>query len=816
MKFTLDWLRDYVAASGCDTARITDILTMLGLEVDSATALYEDLAPLRTGLIVAADRHPDADKLQVCQVKIGAETHNIVCGAPNARKGLAVVVALPGTTLPGDVKIKKSKVRGVESAGMICSERELGLSHDHSGIMELPDDTKDGQVFIDAVGLRDTMFEVELTPNRPDCAAVIGIARELAGKLGEALRLPAVAMPDNPGSTSFDVSIEAPELCPRYSARLVAEVKIAPSPWWLRKRLLAVGLRPINNVVDITNYVMMEYGQPLHAFDFDRLAGRRIIVRTPGAAEKQFVTLDGNRRQLDEQSLLICDGEKPVALAGIMGGLNSEVTAETVNVLLESACFAPVSIRKTARQLGLASDASWRFERGVDLENTVTVLNRAAALLAEITGGKEEPGWLDVYPGKKEPPVIEMNARRLSRLIGVAFSAEEISRLLAGIGIASEKIGDDLLRVTPPAFRVDLEREADLIEEVARLHGYDAIPTRLPLATLSYPNQDPAREKRLRAAEIMASLGYHEAINYSFTTSKFGDMLALAKDDARRRVVRLRNPLSEEMDCLRTMLLPGLLENVRHNISYQSSSLKLFEIGKVFVAKGQDAQPDENMMLAGVLTGNSSTDAPPLHFPERSVDIFDVKGAVEFLLAEMGIACDADTVRMIQPAADGIEPFVEPETALLFFTDGAVLGKAGMIKATTLRAFGLKQDVAFFWLDFDALCALSVPKARFAPLPSYPAMVRDIAMLVADHVAAGDMVATVRNSGEKLIESVALFDVFRGDSLPPGMKSIALSITYRSASKTLTEKSIEKTHGKIVRLLADTFGGSLRAAQAEA
>ncbi|MDR3089999.1 MAG: phenylalanine--tRNA ligase subunit beta [Desulfobulbaceae bacterium] len=811
MKFTLNWLRDYVAASGCDAAKISDILTMLGLEVDSAEALYEHLAPLRTGRIISAEKHPDADKLQVCQVKIGDERHTIVCGAPNARAGLAVVVALPGATLPGDVKIKKAKVRGVESAGMICSERELGLSHDHSGIMELPDDLTDGQVFIDAMGLRDTMVEVELTPNRPDCASVIGIAREVAGKLGESLRLPTVAMPTNPGVNSFHVDIEAPELCPRYAARLIKNVRIGPSPWWLRRRLLAVGLRPINNVVDVTNYVMMEYGQPLHAFDFETLADRRIVVRASRDGERQFVTLDGNQRTLDAQSLLICDGEKPVALAGVMGGLNSEVTEKTAHVLLESACFAPVSIRKTARLLGLSSDASWRFERGVDIGNGVTALNRAAMLLSEVADGEAEPGWLDVYPGKKEPLCIEMSAGRTSNLIGVAFSPEEVAKLLDGIGIGCEQIDADTLRVWPPSFRVDLEREADLIEEVARLHGYDRIPARLPMVALSYPNQESDRIKRLRAAEIMVSSGWHEAINYSFTTSKFADMLSLAEGDSRRRVVRLRNPLSEDMDCLRTMLLPGLLENIRHNISYQTTSLKLFEIGKVFLPNAPDRQPDENMRLCGVLTGNRHEGAPPLHFPAQAVDMFDAGGAVEFLLKEMAILCGgAGGLRTIHPTSDGIEPFVEPESALLFFVGDTLLGKAGMIKAATLRAFAIKQAVCFFALDFNAICALSTQKPRFTPLPNYPAVTRDIAMLVKEGVAAGEMVESVRQSGEKLIESVALFDVFRGDSLPSGTKSVAISITYRSSSKTLTEKNIEKIHDKIVRLLAETYDGSLR------
>jgi phenylalanyl-tRNA synthetase beta chain len=471
-----------------------------------------------------------------------------------------------------------------------------------------------------------------------------------------------------------------------------------------------------------------------------------------------------------------------------------------------------VSIRKTARRLGLASEASWRFERGVDVGNAVTVLNRAAALLAEVAGGSVEPGWVDAYPGRKEPLVIKMSARRTSSLIGVSFSAEEISGLLGGIGIACEKIDGDCLSVRPPTFRVDLEREADLVEEVARLYGYDKVPAHLPMAALSYPNEDAAREKRLRAAEIMSSLGYYEAINVSFTTSEFGNMLSLAEDDARRRVVRLRNPLNEEMDCLRTMILPGLLENIRRNISYQTTSLKLFEIGKVFIPKGQDSQPDEKIRLCGVLTGNRFAGAPPLYFPEQLVDIFDAKGAVEFLLEKMDIRCGADGVRAIHPLEDGIDPFVEPESALLFFAGDTMLGKTGMLKAATLRAFAIKQPVCFFALDFDALCALAAAKAQFAPLPAYPAVVRDIAMVVAENVSAGAMVETVRESGEKLLESVALFDIFRGDSLPPGTKSVALSITYRSASKTLTEKNIEKTHEKVTRLLAETYGGSLRTA----
>ena len=813
MKFTLDWLRNYVSLDGIPVEQIADQLTMLGLEVDAVVPLYDHLAPLKTGFILRAEKHPDADKLQVCEVRIGSETFRIVCGAPNARKDLPVVVALPGATLPGDIKIKKSKVRGVESAGMICSERELGLSTDHSGIMELPQDIKDGESFIESMGLADTMIEVDLTPNRPDCASVIGIARELAGINRKELCLPPVPNTLSARSNSFSVEIEAPELCPRYSARLIKNVTIGPSPWWLRKRLLSIGLRPINNIVDVTNFVMMEYGQPLHAFDFDQLSGKKIVVRTPAANELTFTTLDGSARQIDPSSLLICDAEKPVALAGIMGGLNSEVTNQTTNVLLESAFFSPVSIRKTARKVGLSTDASYRFERGIDINNTVAAMNRAVELLCEVSGGAAEESGIDAYPGQKDLSSILLSVQHTNDLIGINLTAAQIAELLQSITIPVNILDTDRLEVYPPSFRVDIEREADLIEEVARLYGYNNIPVHLPSVSLSYPEQSLARKKRAESAHLMLSIGFSEAINYSFNSEKNIDLLGLSPEDVRRNFVKLLNPLSEEQAILRTSLLPGLLENVKRNISFQKPAIKLFEIGKVFEFYQKDSQPFENMRIAGVLSGNRYGENSPLHFHASDIDIYDAKGAVELLFDELRVSsCSKSDLQFIHPAEDGIEPFVEPEYSLLIFATGKLIGSLGKITNEVLRSFGIKQDVYYFDINFDELCGLSVQPKAFSSLPVYPAVVRDISITVPNAINAGAIVEKIKQSGEKLIESVSLFDVFQGDKIQRGYKSVAVSITYRSASKTLTEKSVEKSHEKIVRLVTDSFGGNLREA----
>ena len=811
MKFTLNWLQNYIDIQNLTPEKLAEHLTMLGLEVDTIVPLYQELAELKTGLVTSAVKHPDADKLTVCQVQIGDSSHQIVCGAPNVRKGLAVVVALPGTILPGDFKIGKSKIRGVESFGMICSERELGLSNEHDGIMELPQGTEHGQSFIKAMDLEDTFVEVDLTPNRSDCASVIGIAREIAGVVKKPLTLPVKDAQIAHSSNDFSVTIEAKDLCPRYAARLIKGVKIGPSPWWLKKCLVNVGLRPINNIVDITNFVMLEYGQPLHAFDFDTLAGKKIVVRTPNPNEMSFATLDDAGRQLDGEMLMICDSEKPIAVAGVMGGLNSEVTGKTTTILLESACFNPVSIRKTARKLNMATDASYRFERGVDPDGTVNALNRAVELMIALAGGDAPNDGIDCYPGQTNRAVIHLCVARTNDLLGIQLTAEEIANLLESIGIGCHIVSTDKLTIVPPSFRIDIEREADLVEEIARLYGYNNIPATLPEVKLSYPEQDSNRVRRLALARRLITIGYTEAINYSFIAEKHAEMMNIAEDDERFTPVRLLNPLSEDQSVMRTMLLPGLLENVKRNINHQKTAIKMFEIGKIFTPVGNDIQPREETLLSGVLSGNRHGESSPLYFKQELVDVFDAKGAVDFIFYELGLGHTGgqEAIRFGRPEND-CEPFAEKDYALEIFSGKVKLGSLGKIKTEVLRRFSIKHDVFYFDLLYDRICDLEVIGKHFSSLPVYPSVRRDIALVVSENVSAGELLARVRNSREKIIESCEIFDVFQGAKIPEGYKSVALTITYRSDTKTLTEKNVEKSHSKIVRLLSDEFEGSFR------
>ncbi len=812
MKFTLNWLKKYIDTGSLTPEQLGEQLTMLGLEVDAILPLYQELSHLKTGLVVSADRHPDADKLTLCQVQIGEQTHQIVCGAPNVRTGLAVVVALPGTILPGNFKIKKSKIRGIASAGMICSERELGLSNEHNGIMELPEGTEHGHSFIQATGLEDTFIEVDLTPNRPDCASVIGTAREVAGILRKPLILPVHDAVIKNTSTEFEVDVESSELCPRYAGRLIKNVIIGQSPWWLKKHLLSIGLRPINNIVDITNFVMMEYGQPLHAFDFDTIGEKKIVVRTPRPDEMTFTTLDGTERQLTTDTLMICDGDKTVAVAGVMGGLNSEVTESTTNILLESACFNAVSIRKTARKLNLATEASYRFERGVDPDGTINALNRAVELICELAGGNAPDDGVDCYGGKVERAPLALRVSKTNALLGIELSADTISDLLQSIELQCSVQDDNTLLVNAPAFRVDIEREEDIIEEVARLYGYDNIPTSLPLVNLSYPEQDKQRLQRLDLAKKLTTIGFTEAINYSFVSEKHADMMALSEGDNRVQVISLLNPLSEEQSVLRTMLLPGLLENVKRNINFQKTAVRMFEIGKVFQPRGDNEQPLEPTRITGVLSGNRHGENSPLHFKNDSVDIFDTKGSVESIFRELGLGdlTSDQKLHFSKPSEGSYEPYTEQAYSLNIVSGSKIIGSLGKVKPEILKQFSIKHDVYFFDLDYNNICELESVKKSFRSLPVYPSVKRDIALVVAETVSAGDLFETVKNSREKLIEDCEIFDVFQGDKIKKGYKSVALSITYRSQTKTLTEKNVEKSHSKVVRLLTDQFGGSFR------
>lgn len=811
MKCTENWLKEYVAAE-FGPEEIAARLTLLGLEVDAVEPLYPDLTGVCVGRVLTVAKHPNADRLSLCEVDDGSGTpRRVVCGAPNVRPGMFTPLALPGAVLPGNFKIRASKIRGESSEGMLCADRELGLAEglgESGGIMDLDPAEFPGLVagapLAQVLGLRDTMIEVDLTPNRPDCAGVIGLAREIAGSAGLPLQKPLTAAPDLDGSEPpFEVRVEASD-CLRYSARLIRGVKIAPSPWWLRQRLLAVGLRPINNVVDITNYVMMEYGQPMHAFDFDRLAGGLIRVRRAEIGEK-MITLDGVERQLTPEMLLIADAAQAVAIAGIMGGSDSEVSPETVNILLESACFEAKSVRRTAAALKLATDSSYRFERGVDPQAAPLALERAVNLITSLAGGEVVPGGVDYREGVVDPPLLTLRLKRVNDLLGTELDLDTVARQLAGIEIYGERIDDRTLRVRPPSFRVDLEREIDLIEEVARLIGYDRIPTSMPMVAMEVPAA-AGSDQRPRIKAIMAALGCHEAVNYSFVNPAHADWLGLAAADERRRMLPLLNPLSEEQSVMRTTLLPGLLENARHNINHQSLDLRLFELGKVFYAEPGSALPREEERLAAVFSGRRHPGAPLLWEGEETVDLHDLKGLLEELLLGLRRSGPA-----LVPAADS-PSYAEPGSCFSLDHGGEKLGECGKIHPQVLKAFGIKQELLYLDLSCTRLLALPASRPAFTALPRFPAVKWDLAMLVPEETGAGEMLVAIEEAGGKLLEHVEIFDVYRGKNIEPGRKSVAFAIHYRDAERTLNEETVGEVHRKIIDLLVSRFHGQLREA----
>lgn len=808
MKFTLNWLREYIDTD-LEPGQIADHLTMLGLEVDACVPCYPVPAGVVVARIEAVHPHPNADKLVLCDVSVGQERKRVVCGAPNARTGLLTALALPGAVLPGGFTIKPAKIRGEESCGMLCSAKELGIAEDQAGIMELPSDLQPGQLLSQALGLVDTMIEVDLTPNRPDCASVLGIAREMGGVVGKRIKPPVAHCPVLCGENlPFSVTVESADDCPRYAARLIKNVKIGPSPWWLQQRLLAVGMRPISNIVDITNFVMLEYGQPLHAFDFNKLAGGRIVVRRARSGES-LVTLDGTEHQLDSQMLMICDAERPVAVAGIMGGANSEVEAKTTDILLESACFAAIGIRRTASRLNMSTEASYRFERGVDPQGVPKAMERAVQLMAALAGGEIVAGGFDFSEGVFAPAPITLRGKRTRILLGMDLSLDQIVDALTGIEIEVERLDDDTLLVSPPSFRVDLEREIDLIEEVARIVGYNMLPTTLPMVPMIFPQQDALRELRKKIARILIAQGFYEAINYSFVTPLHHDFLGLSAEDSRRKTVHLLNPLAEDQSVLRTTLLPGLLENLRRNVNHQSHDIRIFEVGKIFHPQG-DLQPMEHFRLAAVVGGRRNPGAPVFHYGETQVDIFDVKGILAQIFDNLRLSVSVTS----QAGMAGQElPFAEPGTVLTVTGKGEeLLGWCGAFNQQTLKAFGVKQSAFFVDLDLAALGGISPQAKAFAALPKFPFVKWDMALIVPEEIAAGQMLSVIHGCGEKFIEKAEIFDVFQGKNIEAGKKSVAISITYRALDRTLDDETVGKVHQKIIEMMISHFNGQLREA----
>jgi len=803
MKVSLSWLKAFVPVE-MELDELTEALTMMGLEVETVADRYAYLNDVFVGRVAAVKSHPNADRLKICDVELKDEIRQVVCGAPNVMAGMLAPLAIPGTHLPNGEILKPGTIRGEKSEGMLCSEAELDLGMDASGIMALNHDLPVGENLAIALGLSDPVFEIDLTPNRPDCLSIIGTAREVAAIQGKKISVEPVSLDESGRDIDqyTSVTVEAPDDCPRYTARLLENITIGPSPRWLQNRLISVGLRPINNIVDITNFVLMEYGQPLHAFDFDRLAEHRIIVRKANTGEK-FTTLDSKERVLSEDMLLICDGKKPIGLAGVMGGQNSEIKASTTRVLIESAYFNPASIRRTAKVLGLNTDASHRFERGIDPETTPLALDRATRLMMDLAGGTLVAGAIDIKGDIPLPAPMALTVKETNRLLGTRLNRDEIKRLLESIEFRVENGPNDTLTVTAPAFRVDIARTVDLIEEVARLTGYNNIPRTYPLVPAEARKPSKALARRDQIKQIMTGFGYTEAINYSFMDSRACDRLNLGPDDARRKFVEILNPLTEDQTVMRTSLMPGLIKSMHRNISRQVKRIKLFEVGKIFIQKKKAGLPEETEMLGGILSGS----APLPHWDTKNTpyDFYDMKGVVEGLLDALNVS----PVEFTAMADDQCRYTRPGHTARIAIQGGSGIGLVGEMHPDVLKAYDLKQCAFAFELDLNRLYDVIPEFSQAGEIPKFPATSRDATIIIDHDIEAGKILGYVRNMDETLVESVLIFDVFTGNPISEEKKSISFRITYRSPTETLEDERVNRLHKEITFKVIQQFDAGL-------
>ncbi len=805
MLVSLRWLQDYIDID-VSADELAKLLTMAGLEVDSVKETSPGFSGVVVSKVLSVKSHPNSDKLSLCEVTTGKETFPIVCGAPNVSEGILSPLAKVGAEIPGGYTIKRSKLRGETSEGMLCSEEELGIGDDASGIMILPDTLSLGEDLATALDLKDVVLDVAITPNRSDCLSIIGIAREIAALTGKKLRYPEITFAETEEDVATVTSVEIldPHLCPRYTARIIKNITVKPSPSWMRLRLEAVGLRAINNIVDVTNFVMMEFGQPLHAFDFRYLEEGRIRVR--GADEgEEFVSLDEKTRILSSDTLMICDGVKPVAVAGIMGGLNSEVVDDTETVLLESAYFNPSSIRKSSRGLGMSTDAAFRFERGIDPEGVLRASDRAAQLIADLSGGTICRGCIDQYPLKIKPVKdIPLRVERVGEIIGTEVAKEKIVNILESLEMTVKEDKDNTCLVTPPTFRVDIEREIDLVEEISRILGYEHIPVTLPAVSggTEMGNKKSSLESKVR--EILNGGGFTEVINYSFTTPESVNVLGLEAHDEGRRFVVLRDPLSEDISVMRTGLVYGLLDTMRKNINLGNPDLRLFEMGKIFIGKKTGELPDERERLGGLIAGLRYEEA--WHTAEEQADFYDLKGCLENLFSELkiyNISYDSDC---------GVS-FLHPARSCTIKAGDTILGFVGEIHPQVLEKMDLKDRAVVFELDFSCLVELFSEAMQYREIPRFPSTSRDVAFLVDETITSGAMISMVLDTNEELLENVRVFDVYKGKGISAGMKSLAIRFTYRSSFKTLTDSEVNEAHTKIVEKIVALTGAKIRGAE---
>jgi len=800
MNISYRWLQSLIPGLEATPEEVADRLAQYGAPVDELVRIGAEIEEIVVARVEHVERHPNADRLSLCTVDAGTgEPLQVVCGAPNVQAGKFYPFAPVGAGLPGGIRIRKSKIRGVESQGMLCSERELGLGRGHEGIMELRGEFTPGERFVPALGLDDVRIVVDVTPNRGDLLSHVGIARELAPGGNAGITLPrfsetgvSVRLERSSESVSLrgvKVTLEDPRGCPRYLGAIVRGVRIAPSPAWLEARLRAVGLRPINNVVDATNYILYELGQPLHAFDLARLGGGELRIRKARAGEK-IVTLDGVERVLSEDMTVIADAHTATAVAGVMGGEESEVTADTRDIFLECALFDPRSTRRTRTALGLSTDASYRYERGVDPEGMEAALRRALELIVAVAGGEVDDVVADIYPDPQPARVVAITPSRTTRVLGIPFDAAQIAGLLEPLGFALEGKSDDGLRFRVPGYRsYDVSREADLIEEVARRHGYEAFPAEpRPFRPSAVPD-DPLAELEDRLRTLLVGEGFAEARLAAFVPESAGEVAPL-------------NPLSSAESRLRGSLLPGLLRRVEANFAHGTRAVRLFEIGTVFApGASPDAPPCEETRLAFVLTG--AAEPPHWSAPSRAADIWDLKGVLAHLLASLS------SDLKLEPGAVERTPLAAGRAFRVVAADGSVVGWGGEVDDKAIEAPVWADAVFAAEVVLRPEFARPEPR-RFRALPAFPAIERDVALLVPDSLPAAQVEASIREAGGRLLEDVAIFDLFRGAGIPEGTRSIAYRLRFRSAERTLTDNDADKALARVLDRLQEELGVTRR------
>jgi phenylalanyl-tRNA synthetase beta chain len=811
MKITYRWLKEFVETD-LDARAVADRLTNAGISVEQIAPVVEGLAGVVVGEIEAIEGDlgvtATGHHTWLVRVVLPDRHFSVVCGAPNAAPGVRAAFAPPGARLPGLGEVKAAKIRGTISEGILCSEKELGLSDDHSGILVLPAEAPLGADLSTYLGLDDSVLDIEITPNRPDALSVVGVAREVAALTGAPFRFPKVlaAEGEPEASARAALDIQASDLCPRFCARVITGLTVKPSPPWLAQRLRAVGLRPINNLVDVTNYIMWEMGQPLHAFDLDTLARHTVVVRRARPGER-MKTLDGQERALGPEMALVCDPERAVGIGGVMGGADSEVTASTTNVLLEAAYWDPGSIRRTSRALGLSTDAAYRFERGGDVEAPPDVLARAAQLMADLGGGTVARGVLDAYPEPRPLRRLALRLSRVERVIGVSPPREETVRILQALGFAVDDSGDDL-QVVVPSFRRDIQQEDDLVEEIVRIWGYDKIPLTLAGGGEIIPVKRPPGLRVARAmSRTLNAAGLYECVTWGFVDP--ARLKRMGWSDA-GALIGLQNPLSVERSVLRPSLLPGLLEVLAINANRQMPDARIFEVGNVFAphrAEDGDRPAHEDLRLGIALTGLRAPRAWFTGGRDRA-DVYDAKGMAEAALAAAGVT-DAETADF--PAGQ-VPAYLEPGRAARLVRAGTELGWFGEVALATREVFDLPAPVFVAELSVTALAALPATAPKYEPLPRFPAVQRDLAIVVGGEIAAGEIEAAIRAMNLPLLTRITLFDVYTGGQVGAGRRSLAWSLTFQAPDRTLTDAEVNRLHERIVAEIAKRFRAEVRGA----